>query len=567
MTALRQPVRNAAADRLQALALATLGVACIVAFVVVVVLGTRLTFFNDDWYFLLQRPGLESHGGLDALLAPHNSNLVVLPAAIYKLLVALFGLSSQLPFRIVLGLAIVAVAVALFLLVRERAGPGPALAGAVVVLFLGAAWEDLLFFASIDLIGSLATGLAALRVLERERPQTEAVACLLLICSVGFSNVGVPFAIGGAAAILLRRRPERLWVAAIPLALFGLWWVLQGDSQPSHLSAGNLEHLPRYVVDSTSAGLASAGGLGLGTSATYTRGRILLAVLAVVLVVVLIRGWRPARSSVLVPILIALSFWCLTGASFIPGREPFASRYQLIDVALLIWTAAELVGPIRLGRVATGLLACATIAITWSNVDRRLAYGYRFLRTQSGFVKADLGALELARGLAPPNLWLVSSVAHNPYLSGITAGRLFAETAAHGRPPADTPSQLATAPPAQRQSVDNVLARAERLRPSLIPTRDAPGRGCARLETGRAAVSREQALVPGTWTLRDEGGYGLAIGVRRFGPPGTRTYVGLIGPGEEERMAVPSDGAHLRWLLSIKAAGPTSASSARLCRT
>jgi hypothetical protein len=189
---------SAPADRLPALAV--LSVACVVSLVVLVVLGTRLTFFNDDWWFLLQRPGLESHGGLDTLLAPHNSNLVVLPAASYKLLVAVFGLSSQVPYRIVLGLAIVAVAVMLFLLVSERAGRGPGLAGGVVVLFLGAAWEDLLFFASIDLIGSLATGLAALWVLERERTRSDAVACLLLICSVGFSNVGVPFAIGAGAA-------------------------------------------------------------------------------------------------------------------------------------------------------------------------------------------------------------------------------------------------------------------------------------------------------------------------------------------------------------------------------
>jgi hypothetical protein len=50
--------------------------------VLVFVLRTRLTFFNDDWYFLLQRPGLESHGGLDTLLAPHNGNIVVLLAAL-----------------------------------------------------------------------------------------------------------------------------------------------------------------------------------------------------------------------------------------------------------------------------------------------------------------------------------------------------------------------------------------------------------------------------------------------------------------------------------------------------
>jgi len=64
-----------------------------------VLLGTRLTFFSDDWYFLLQRPGLSAHAGIDVVLAPHNSNLVAVDVVIYKALVGAFGLRSQLPFR------------------------------------------------------------------------------------------------------------------------------------------------------------------------------------------------------------------------------------------------------------------------------------------------------------------------------------------------------------------------------------------------------------------------------------------------------------------------------------
>src|SRR5205085_10151959 len=49
--------------------------------------------------------------------------------------------------------------------------------------------------------------------------------------------------------------------------------------EPSHLSASNLEHLPRYILDSASAGLASVTGLSRGTVAgTYTRGHVLLGV-------------------------------------------------------------------------------------------------------------------------------------------------------------------------------------------------------------------------------------------------------------------------------------------------
>jgi hypothetical protein len=541
-----------------------LGLVLLASVVVVVVLGTRLTFFNDDWYFLLQRPGLESHGGVDGLLAPHNSNLVFLTAGLYKLLVAIFGLGSQAPFRAVLAIAVAAVGAFVFLLVSKRAGQLMGLAFASIVVLLGAAWEDLLFFASVDLVGSLATGLAALWLLDREEPRSY-LAGFLLVCSVGFSNVGVPFALGAAALLLLRHRPVDLWVAAVPVAMFALWWALEGNGQPSHLSAHNVEHLPRYLLDSVASGLASLTGLSRGTVPdTYTRGRILFGVVAVVLVVASVKGWRPS-ASVLVPVIIALSFWCLTGASFIPGREPFASRYQLIDAALLLIVAADLIGPVPLGRIGSAVLLLLTIAIVSSNVADRLAYGYRFLREQSQFVKADLGALQIGRRFAPPNVWLVAEVAHNPYLSGVTAGRFFAETAAHGQVPIYTPGQIATASVAQRRGADNVLALAERLTPLKARMGLTSTLGCGRLRTGPSGLSSELPLHSGAWLLYEAGGSGLGIGVRRFAPPVSPAYIGLIAPRLTERMVVPPDGLHVEWKVSIKSATANSAGSLYVC--
>lgn len=562
----RAGASSSAESRNLPLVVAALCVVLLASIVVVVVLGSRLTFFSDDWDFLLQRPGLESRGGLDVLLAPHNSNLVVLTAGLYKLLVAVFGLGSQVPFRIVLGVAIAAVGIMIFLLVSRRMGQLVGLACAAVVAFLGQAWEDLLFFASIDLVGSLATGLAALWLLERDRPRT-GLACFMLVCSVGFSNVGVPFAVGAAVAVLLQRRPARLWVAALPLALFGVWWLTHGNSQPSNLSGNNLGHLPRYVLDSVSSGLASMLGLSQGTaSGTDTPWRILLGVAAAGISIALIRGWRP-RPTVLVPAVVALSFWCLTGASFTPGREPFASRYQLIDVALLILIGAELLGQVHFGRIGLAVMAVVTVAVIASNADS-LAYGYRFMREQSRFVKADLGALELGGRLAPPNLWLIAPIAHDPYLSGVTAGRFFADAGAHGRVPVYTSQQIAVASDAQRQGADNVLALAERLTPSSTgPTLTSAIR-CAHLAASAGGVSTELALRPATsLLLSEQGGRGLGIGVRRFASPGAPAYIGLIAPGLTERMTIPRDGITIPWKLSVKNPAATSPSHLRVCPT
>jgi hypothetical protein len=457
----------------------------------------------------------------------------------------------------------VAVGVLVFLLVSRRCGQWVGLACASVVLLLGPAWEDLLFFgAAIDIEGSLATGLAALWLLERDRPLLYP-ACLLLACSVGFSNVGVPFALGAAVVILLRRRPRQLWVPAVPLALFAVWWAVDGHRQPSHLSGHNIVHLPKYVLDSVSSGLASLTGLHGGTaSAMQTSGRVELGLLAVALVVAGVRGWRP-RPAVLVPLVVALGFWCLTGASYYPGREPFASRYQMIDVVLLVLIGAELVGPVRLGRTGLAALGLVTVAIIGSNLADRLAYGYRFLREESGFVKADLGALELGRRLAPANLWLLADIAHSPYLSGVIAGPLFAETAAHGNVPVYTPRQIAVASAAQRLGADNVLALAERLSPVRAGGRLTMTSRCGLLRTGAGRVSPELVLSPGTWLLSEPAGGGLGIGVARFAPPGSPAYIGLITPGLIERMSVPPDGIPPPWRLSIKSAA--GAGSLRVC--
>jgi hypothetical protein len=233
---------------------------CASSALTLVVLGSRLTFFNDDWYFLLQRPGLTA----DSVFAPHNGHLSALAVLIYKALVGLFGLESQLPFRLVLGAAVASVGIVLYLLVSERAGPLVGLLAATIVVFLGPAWEDLLWSFQIGLVGSLATGIAALLALEQESPRRSAVACLALVCSISLSDLGLAFVVAAAIAILVQGRPAQLWIVAVPAALFGTWWISYGSDAPSNVSAANLRHLPKYVLDSAASGLASVVGVNRG---------------------------------------------------------------------------------------------------------------------------------------------------------------------------------------------------------------------------------------------------------------------------------------------------------------
>jgi hypothetical protein len=508
-----------------------------------VLLGDRLSFFNDDWWFLLQRPGLESHGGLDTLLAPHNSNLVLLPALVYKLLVAAFGMSSQIPYRLVLAAGVGALGLLVYTLVNRRAGPAWGLAAAAVVMLLGPAWEDLLFFASIDLIGSLVAGLAALLALEHDSARRNLIACVALCAAVLCSNVGIAFAIGAGVLALVRRKPLQLWVTAVPLLLFAAWWVGYGRTQPSHISAANLEHLPSYVADSAAAGMASLTGLASGSS--YTRGKVVLVVALLLLV-----GWRARggrfTSGVLPLLATLLAFWVLSGASFYPGREPFASRYQLIDVTLIVLVGAEVFRASRRTALWSSIAVGLAIVVVTANVARSLSYGYRFLRDQAGYVQADLGIMQALRSRVPADLWLVQSVSGNPYLSGITGARYVSETAAHGSPRVFSIAQIMASSAAQRQSADGVLIAVDRIHAS--PSRASViGLRCTRVGNAPGEPVIEAPLAPGPVWLSNVGRAGLAVGLRRLAPPGRLNAVVLIAPGATDRTMIPRDALPGRW--------------------
>ena len=64
---------------------------------VLLALESHLTFFGDEWRFLLDRRGWSVGDFLD----PHNDHIALAPAFIYKLLLAAFGMDSALPFQVV----------------------------------------------------------------------------------------------------------------------------------------------------------------------------------------------------------------------------------------------------------------------------------------------------------------------------------------------------------------------------------------------------------------------------------------------------------------------------------
>ena len=68
-----------------------------------IALSSGLSFYQDTWAFLIQRRPFD----VRAFFEPHNEHIVVIPVAVYKLLLAAFGMTSTTPFRVVSTLLLV----------------------------------------------------------------------------------------------------------------------------------------------------------------------------------------------------------------------------------------------------------------------------------------------------------------------------------------------------------------------------------------------------------------------------------------------------------------------------
>ena len=195
---------DAALDRIDTRAL--LAVAIAASGVLLLVLLSHLTFFGDDWVPLLYRRGFN----LDILLRPHAEHILLAPTLIYKGIQATIGMESLVPYAVISTASFLASAVLLFLYLRRRAGDWLALAGVLPVLFMGTAWEVLLWPFEVSFTASMAAGIGALLALERRERRGDALACALLVVALAFSELALSFALGAAVwMILARRKPAR----------------------------------------------------------------------------------------------------------------------------------------------------------------------------------------------------------------------------------------------------------------------------------------------------------------------------------------------------------------------
>lgn len=535
--------------------------------------GSKLTFLLDDWEFLIYRPGFNA----DAILEPHGPHISVAPVLVYKGLLATFGMDSALPFRVVSTALFLLSAVLLFTYLRRRVGEWPALAGTAVVLFLGAAAEDLLWSFQVGYFGSMSAGLGALLALERSQRRSDLLACALLTVSVLFSSLGLPFAAGAAVHVLWREdRWRRLYVVAVPVGVYALWWLGWGHTAESALSLSNLATTPAFVLDGIAAALASAFGLATPPAASVAGGLDWgrpLAVAAIVLA--LWRMWRLGRVPEWVWIVLAVAgaFWILAGLNQMPGRDPEASRYQYVGVILVFLVASEL---LRGTRARTGVTiailavaACSVVSNTYM-----LERSYQGWRSTSRLEKADLAALDIARGTVEPGFILSEDIADTAFVH-IEAGPYFEARDEFGSP-AYSPSELAEAVPPARFAADKVLSAALGLELAPVPAAALPAgpveeaeagpTGTVAVPAGRCVAVQPTAGGAPLLTLPPEGAAFRAgsqpideIKMNRFATSQFPIdFEQGLAPGKAAEVRIPPDRSAVPWKLELQSNGPTT---------
>jgi hypothetical protein len=530
------------------------GVAMITSGVLLLHWLGRLTFWRDEWDFLLHRRSWS----VGTFLDPFVEHLVAASILIYKVGIGAFGMDSGRPFQLVaVALFLLSVAL-LFVYMGRRVGEWLALAAILPVLFLGPSWDDLLFPFQMALFGSVACGIAALLAIERRDRTWDLVAMGLLLLGLLFSDLGIPFVAGATVQLAFdRERWRRAPVVVVPTALWLLWYAGWGHDAQTFISLTNFARSPSYVFDGLGTSLATWLGLGTGAydaSALDWNRPLLVLVLG-------LAAWRlyvlrRLSPRILGTAVILLGFWFLTALNTNPFAPATAGRYQYIGIVLMALLASELAAGLRVRRYATVALVLLGAAAAMVNGVRLqdAAHGLAEIAQKE---RGGLAALELTRGHVDPRFELTEENSDVDYLGLLDAGSYFSAVDAYGSP-AYTPAGLASASEGARIAADKVFAAG--LGVALRPGPAGRPATCVELRPGSRPAVVE---VPPEGIVLRATSTGSNVSLRRYASSFPVT-LGALPAGSNELLRIPTDRSPRPWFLSLNGGAPVAACRAQL---
>lgn len=490
--------------------------------------GSGLTFLRDEWIFLLYRDG----SSLDTYLASHAGHLVAIPAAIYLFLFKAVGPDSYVWWRILGTVVYLASAWLVYILCRPRLGAFAALGPALVLLFLGSSWLNILWPFQMAFTGAVVFGLLALLALDLGDRRGDAAACGALIVAIGWSGVAVPFVAAAAAGVVVRQRARRAWWVVVPaIVLLGAWNLHYGVDRPDY--AANLRHVPEYALHMLGAVPMGLFGVSLNLGMALAIAGIAVAAWGL---------WTVRRSSPLAWEAAAglLAFVVLTALSRAQDDDPATNRYIYVSVVFALLLAAG-VAPRSTQKAIPTIAVLAISVLTLPHNLGLLKDGRSDLRYTSGIAKAELGAVEISRQTVDP--------AYTPELVefyGVPAALYLRAIDRYADSPADSPEQIASASELDRYRADKVLVQA--LPVKLLPA------GTAAVRCPGREVRSGHEIPPGGVVIAAGPNSPAKVGARRFAD--AYIHVGAVPPGQVRILRPPADlASSVRWHMSLRGAG------------
>lgn len=205
----------------------------VVTFAGVLYLTRYMNFFYDEWDFVTAyRPGQST-----SILFPHNEHWSTIPILIWKLLFAVFGLRSHVPYEAAALAAHIACVLLLFALVRRRSGDLPAFGAAFILLVLGSGVTDIVWAFQVTWTLSIAFGLLAMLLIESSptvlTPRHVGAITGALLGSLMSSGIGLGFLAAVTVELLADQRRRRYLLAVIvPIVAYVAWFLAYGAGLP-----------------------------------------------------------------------------------------------------------------------------------------------------------------------------------------------------------------------------------------------------------------------------------------------------------------------------------------------
>jgi len=514
-------------------------------------------FFLDDWGLVIGREGSPT----DWLL-PHNEHIVLLPAAIYKLSLNVFGMTAMPIHCLAVALFLTSVGL-LFLWLRPLVGAAVAVLFCAVVLFLGSAAEDLIWAFQIGFFGSVASGLAALLLLRKGTVRADGWACLLLVIGLLFSSLGIPFAIGAAVQLLFRQGPRpnwstllrRSWVYLVPATVYVIWWLGWGHLAPNSVSAHNAADDPLYVLSAFAfAGSVVTGTFPLKEVAAGFIWAIPGLILLSGLVALVIRR-RQVPAALLVAAAVGFSFWALSGLNYIPGREFIASRYQYPGAIFILMIFGGALSGYRPGPGVLKLIAAVALVAVAVNLAALVA---SFRDTYKPYEERGLVALT-AFDISSRTVGPDAAVPINEDGTAVVDARSYFKAVDKYGSPGLNEDQIDGASATNRTLLDQTLVA---ILPVTLPAPDLvkPYRNRCRILTADATASDIAEVTSSLLYIRPTNQVVIRLG--RFGPG-----VGALGwrtiGNRPTGYRIPEDNSDRAWRIGFQGTGKVTVCPAR----